>query len=700
MYVYSWPISIAHFEKASTPPDIILTPASPTVYDPRNDLPHQNGDGLSPPSRDSIRQVPTPVITEAPPLDLLKTKVSIHVGEVDPEPHISAVDGERPTTTPPRTAHHELCLDTPSTLIAQRLTYRLSTVFDTTTVIHRPNLASRPTVLPEYSWYNPFNSDSPFGLQDNNSTLSRASSVHHSSNFTAPASPASSAPTSFTSSSQKADHTWHIQHGAASFGSAGGRFKPLFLLFLAKCWIVTGLPSIPELHPKVLEFPILKSLHPLSVSIATAESTAAAKVFLETYFNMLLATSISPRSQRRRILESKLFTLPMSTEERQAVRRRWLQAESDNLRLTRALSSKATGRKKSPTDHYEVIRVLGKGSFGVVRLVREKTHRLRLHSTLDKKELENEVDPDQNPQTNRCGFLTNQTQVYAMKVIRKSDMIRNSQEGHLRAERDFLIASAHSRWIVPLVASFQDHGHLYLVMEYMVGGDFLGLLLREDVLPEQVSRWYVAEMILCIEEAHKMKWIHRDVKPDNFLISTSGHLKISDFGLAFDGHWSHHQQYYSHTRESLVELLGIPVSGDQKDVEDDMQQQTSRSQAKTAHGVADTHALRSNCLNRSTYRPEGDFVLDQLNETAKRKLARSIVGTSQYMAPEVIQGEFYDGRCDWWSIGIILYEVRPDGEQRCAVQLTIESACMEPRPFTVMTEMVPKPRSSYTSQRI
>ena len=78
--------------------------------------------------------------------------------------------------------------------------------------------------------------------------------------------------------------------------------------------------------------------------------------------------------------------------------------------------------------------------------------------------------------------------VFAMKVIRKSEMLRSCQEGHLRAERDFLVGAEGSRWVVPLIASFQDNTNLYLVMEYMIGGDFLGLLLREDVLDELVAR--------------------------------------------------------------------------------------------------------------------------------------------------------------------------------------------------------------------
>lgn len=111
--------------------------------------------------------------------------------------------------------------------------------------------------------------------------------------------------------------------------------------------------------------------------------------------------------------------------------------------------------------------------------------------------------------------------------------------------------------IVPLVASFQDLNNLYLVMEYMPGGDFLGLLIRDNVLPESVAKFYVAEMILCIEEAHSLHWIHRDVKPDNFLISSSGHLTISDFGLAFDGHWSHDQAYFTNHRYSLLTKLEL-----------------------------------------------------------------------------------------------------------------------------------------------
>ena len=89
------------------------------------------------------------------------------------------------------------------------------------------------------------------------------------------------------------------------------------------------------------------------------------------------------------------------------------------------------------------------------------------------------------------------------------------------------------------------------------GGDFLGLLLRENILDEGVAQRHIAEMILCVEEAHEINWIHRDVKPDNFLTTSFGHLKISDSGPAFDGHWAHNLTYYNEQRYSLIKDLDI-----------------------------------------------------------------------------------------------------------------------------------------------
>lgn len=230
-----------------------------------------------------------------------------------------------------------------------------------------------------------------------------------------------------------------------------------------------------------------------------------------------------------------------------------------------------------------------------------------------------------------------------MKIINKSEMLRNTQEGHVRAERDMLVRSEKTKWFVPLVTSFQDTDHLYLVMDYMVGGDFLGLLIRKNVLSEQWAKFYLAEMVLCVEEAHRLGWIHRDLKPDNFLISASGHLRLTDFGLSFNGHWAHDKEYYSRHRQSLLEKLGIKVDGDIVDKK--LAAKHAAEQTPNSEKIEPLPPCRRSHLD----------IWDRRLE--RRRYANSYVGTAQYMAPEIVKGEQYDGRCDWWSLGIILYEV-------------------------------------------
>lgn len=160
-------------------------------------------------------------------------------------------------------------------------------------------------------------------------------------------------------------------------------------------------------------------------TIKTVEKAAAAKIYLETYYNDLLSKA-SPRSMRLQYLEAQLYHSRSTIQEKCARRKIFYQKESEHLRETRVLNSRSFG----PTlmglpgklaDRYDILKILGKGSFGVVRLVREK------------------VSEDPNSSIVR-------RPVYAMKVIRKSAMLRTSQEGHLRAERDFLVSSDGSNW--------------------------------------------------------------------------------------------------------------------------------------------------------------------------------------------------------------------------------------------------------------
>ncbi|KAG5999851.1 hypothetical protein E4U21_006213 [Claviceps maximensis] len=359
---------------------------------------------------------------------------------------------------------------------------------------------------------------------------------------------------------------------------------------------------------------IVEGFYQSRPTIETVEKAAAAKIFLETCFNNLLNRA-SPRTTRLQYLETQLYYSPhLDLEEKKAIRQSFHYQETCHLREARAIKAKSLmsliQNKYSHADSYESLKILGRGSFGVVKLVRERADSSHAF-----------------PQ-----------QVFAMKVIRKSEMIRSCQEGHLRAERDFLVASEGSNWVVPLVASFQDLTSLYLVMEYMPGGDFLGLLIRENILHESVARFYVAEMILAVEEVHRLKFIHRDIKPDNFLISASGHLKISDFGLAFDGHWSHDVAYYKCQRYSLLGKLGVRVEGDEQD---------HREGANISSQIPWLQAMKK-ILSRHERKVVGNddddlpSLLGWRNRCGNRVSANSVVGTSQYMAPE--------------SIGIILYE--------------------------------------------
>merc|ERR1719456_708855 len=92
--------------------------------------------------------------------------------------------------------------------------------------------------------------------------------------------------------------------------------------------------------------------------------------------------------------------------------------------------------------------------------------------------------------------------------------------------------------------SFQDAENLYLVMEFLPGGDVMTLLMKKDTLSEEATQFYIAETALAIETIHRLGFIHRDIKPDNLLLDARGHVKLSDFGLCTGLQKSHRTDYY------------------------------------------------------------------------------------------------------------------------------------------------------------
>ena len=541
--------------------------------------------------------------------------------------------------------------------LAHQLSHKLSSTFGNPTIVHRPSLRSRPSLSSILE--QPSGGTTSANVERSLVVDTDPSSYYNSDN----ASPESRS-TGKTS----------LESNVASLGSS--KTKERFEK--AATQINLGAATEEESQAKPLT-PIPETPVEVKPTMLTVETTANAKVFFETHFNTMLSGQATPRSLRRQELETLLYSEPMTAEQRYLERCIWAKQENEHLRQSWVLKGKSrlmNANAGVSVAGYEVVRILGKGSFGVVRLVRQisedcdETPRPNpLRKTSARDELNalrmTAIDTIRSTFEGQKAFPGRNSNkikkdVYAMKVIRKSDMLRNSQESHLRAERDFLVASENSRWVVPLIASFQDNTNLYLVMEYMIGGDFLGLLIRKELLKEKVTRWYIAEMILCIEETHRLRWIHRDIKPDNFLISASGHLKISDFGLAFDGHWSHDQGYFNNNRYSLMEKLGINIEGDSADRKEKIKAASGKKLASLFLG-----GKQRNGKNRHE-RPLADQLntteglLQWRNRQGKRKLAASVVGTSQYMAPEVIRGDLYDGRCDWWSIGIIMFEVLTD----------------------------------------
>ncbi|KAI0921115.1 Serine/threonine-protein kinase, variant 2 [Taiwanofungus camphoratus] len=212
-----------------------------------------------------------------------------------------------------------------------------------------------------------------------------------------------------------------------------------------------------------------------------------------------------------------------------------------------------------------------------------------------------------------------------MKTLRKDEMLKKDQLAHVRAERDVL-AESNSPWVVQLYYSFQDSAYLYLIMEFLPGGDLMTMLIKYDTFSEDVTRFYIAECVLAIEAVHQLGFIHRDIKPDNILIDKDGHIKLSDFGLSTGFHKQHDSSYYQRLLDS-------------------------------ANGVASpTTAARNSVMVNAIHLTMSSKDQIATWKANRRKLAYSTVGTPDYIAPEIFLQKGYGNECDWWSLGAIMFE--------------------------------------------
>ena len=148
-------------------------------------------------------------------------------------------------------------------------------------------------------------------------------------------------------------------------------------------------------------------------------------------------------------------------------------------------------------EDFDEIKLLGRGSFGKVLLVRYK----------------------------------NNGKLYAMKVLKKSVIKRKREEVHTKTERKILEQINHP-FIMSLYFAFQDDKKLYLITEFMQGGELFYHLHREKYFSNDKTKFYSAEIVLALEHLHKNNCIYRDLKPENILFDKEGHIKITDFGLS------------------------------------------------------------------------------------------------------------------------------------------------------------------------
>ncbi|KAK4689636.1 hypothetical protein P7C73_g467, partial [Tremellales sp. Uapishka_1] len=331
---------------------------------------------------------------------------------------------------------------------------------------------------------------------------------------------------------------------------------------------------------------------------STMGKAMAAKMKLELFYKEAVEGVVG-RKERRTTLEKQLHAdalTPDSLKARQllALGRR----ESNYLRLRRT---------RIGLDDFRTVKVIGKGAFGEVRLCQK-------------------VDTGK---------------IYAMKTLKKNEMFKKDQLAHVRAERDVL-AESNSPWVVQLYYSFQDTQFLYLVMEFLPGGDLMTMLIKYDTFSEDVTKFYMAECILAIEAVHNLGFIHRDIKPDNILIDSLGHIKLSDFGLSTGFHKQHDSAYYQ-------KLLG---GGDVSNHGHSSSRQSQASLSSVAGTGAARNSVMVNAINL-TMTSKQDIATWKAN---RRKLAYSTVGTPDYIAPEIFLQQGYDKACDFWSLGAIMFE--------------------------------------------
>lgn len=302
-------------------------------------------------------------------------------------------------------------------------------------------------------------------------------------------------------------------------------------------------------------------------SVEASKIANRAKIYLENKYIQLKKES-DDKVSRLNTLEQKMEKLKFNTLARTETKQKLeeIEAKVTKIRL-----------KKICFSDFKVIKILGKGSFGKICLV---------------------------------NYLS-RNKLFALKVLKKSTLINRKQVSHVNSERNAMKdIGEKSSFLISLHSSFQDENNLYFIMEFCAGGDLMNLLIRKNILSEEQTKFYIVQIILALQVIHSEGYIHRDVKPDNILITSSGFIKLSDFGLCIQ----------VESEEKVIDtLFDIKVNDDDE-----------------------TEVLEDKRIEKW--------------RNKRRRLAYSTVGTPDYISPEVLSKRGYGKECDWWSLGVVVFE--------------------------------------------
>ena len=324
------------------------------------------------------------------------------------------------------------------------------------------------------------------------------------------------------------------------------------------------------------------------ITSLTAEKAKISKSIIEKKYNKL----ITRQKNHKKIwveIDKYFSTITTLTDsEKNDIKLMALEKENQILKLF---------RKKISINDFEIIKPIGKGGFGEVNICRNKENK----------------------------------KIYAMKRMTFEQLKYKNGLLNFLAEKDILSINNNNVWMTQLRFSFIDNQYLYLIMDYCPGGDLMSYLINRDTLEETEARFYIAEIILCVDSLHKMNCIHRDLKPDNILIGKDGHIKLSDFGLSFISREKLFPFTENKTEKIIPGLFFRKTSAeeDEKNIEIKNSINDSNKSIKSAKNFQNI-------------------------------IAYSGVGSPDYMAPELILNENnkgYGGEIDWWSVGAIFYEM-------------------------------------------